>query len=282
MKPLKNWDNLKRGYTFREKTNYSANHLGLDLICPTGTPVLAPFKGRVTTVVGKEGGNTVWFYYQDVIMRMMHLSSFGKTGEVNEGDIIGAVGSTGSLSTGPHLHIDISKNNVNINIITNFLDPETYNWGDNNMKTELFGDTPTGRIFTRTWERGLSHIPNPDELKNYFGDNPVIQWVDNLDTVGFVIEDPRPLKEIIVNLKNNICKLENQPLKEVIKEVPVDRIVEKEVIRVVEKPVDKFVEKLVIVPTVPSELDKRKYAQEYIAQMFKDLLSKLSFKRKKW
>ena len=75
------------------------------------------------------------------------------------------------------------------------------------MKTDLFGDNKNGRIYTRIWERGLSHIPNPEELKKYFGDNPNIQWVNDVETVGFIIEDPRPFKSQIESQKKQISDL---------------------------------------------------------------------------
>lgn len=128
MYPLSNWSKLKRGYIFGEPTTYSKHHLGLDLIAPKGTPVFAPFDGRTTKLIGKQGGNTVWFYWDDLIMRVMHLSEFGKIGKVKEGDILGYVGSTGSLSTGNHAHLDISKNKVDIYNFANFKDPEKYEW----------------------------------------------------------------------------------------------------------------------------------------------------------
>jgi murein DD-endopeptidase MepM/ murein hydrolase activator NlpD len=58
----------------------------------------------------------------------MHLARANKgIGKANEGEIIGYVGSTG-MSTGSHLHIDISNPPHDINNINLFVDPETYNW----------------------------------------------------------------------------------------------------------------------------------------------------------
>ena len=131
MYPLKNWEKLKRGYKFKERTWYSKYHLGLDLIIPKGTPIFAPFNGRIRIMTGIQGGKTIWFYWENKIMRVLHLSKFGKRGEVKKGDIIGYVGNTGSLSKGDHAHIDISKNKVNIYDIKNFMDPEKFDWEDN-------------------------------------------------------------------------------------------------------------------------------------------------------
>ena len=50
------------GYKFREKTWYSKYHLGVDYYGKKGTPIFAPFDGRVRVMTGFEGGKTIWFY----------------------------------------------------------------------------------------------------------------------------------------------------------------------------------------------------------------------------
>lgn len=132
MYPLKDWRTLKRGYKFKEKTWYSRHHLGLDLICETGTSIHAPFDGYVEKHWGYQGGNTIYFHWDKKIMRVLHLSKFGKIGNVKGGQIIGYIGNTGILSRGSHAHIDISKNKVNIYDIDNFINPDTFNFS--NMK----------------------------------------------------------------------------------------------------------------------------------------------------
>lgn len=146
MYPLKNWVDLKKGYVFRQRTWYSRHHLGLDLICKKGTQVYAPFDGKVINLTGIQGGKTVWFYWKNKIMRVMHLSGFGLKGEVNEGDIIGYVGNTGALTTGAHAHIDISMNKVHIFNINNFIDPWTFNWF-NEKKYMFIKKVGNGKIY---------------------------------------------------------------------------------------------------------------------------------------
>ena len=85
-------------------------HTGQDIAAPTGTPALATSQGTVA-FVGVDGGygnlvrvrhaNGVETYYA-------HLSAFNvQVGDqVNKGDPLGAVGSTGN-STGPHLHLEV-------------------------------------------------------------------------------------------------------------------------------------------------------------------------------
>ena len=131
MFPLK--DRKIIGYKFGEKTWYTAHHLGVDYLAKLGTPIYAPFDGKiVNTLVGEQGGKTVWFKPEkdDCIMRFMHLSQIGcmKGDYVFEGKLIGLAGNTGSATTGAHLHLDISKNKVDIYNFSNFLDPEKYEW----------------------------------------------------------------------------------------------------------------------------------------------------------
>lgn len=123
--PLDNWLTIKRGYTFGVPTSYSDFHLGTDLIVPTGTPIYAPCDGFVTTMVGSQGGNTIHLKTPTHLIRFLHLSVFKMSGEVKEGDIIGLTGNTG-LSTGPHLHTDISKGNLVLGNKANFVDPEIF------------------------------------------------------------------------------------------------------------------------------------------------------------
>jgi murein DD-endopeptidase MepM/ murein hydrolase activator NlpD len=86
-------------------------HRGVDYAAPTGTEVLAAGSGRVQFRGVKGGfGNVVEIAHAgQVVTRYGHLSRFRK-GVVNgtkveQGDVIGYVGSTG-LATGPHLHFE--------------------------------------------------------------------------------------------------------------------------------------------------------------------------------
>ena len=126
-KPLTYWDTLKRGYTFGVKTFYSSFHLGLDIICPTGSILYAWDDLEVVkTMKGVQGGNTIWAKCDGKLIRFMHLSKMSPVGKYHEGDAIGATGNTG-LSTGPHLHVDISTNGtLDLNNRANFEDPEKY------------------------------------------------------------------------------------------------------------------------------------------------------------
>jgi murein DD-endopeptidase MepM/ murein hydrolase activator NlpD len=81
-------------------------HEGIDLIAPYGTPVVAVQPGNAVQNPNTLGGLAVivygpggdWTYYA-------HLSSYGATGSVGVGTVIGHVGSTGDTSVN-HLHFE--------------------------------------------------------------------------------------------------------------------------------------------------------------------------------
>ena len=126
MFPLKNWHNLKRGYTFGVKTFYNDFHLGLDLIVPVGPPIYAPSNGRLQYAYGKEGGNMAFFTdKQKNIIRFLHCSEVKQPRTYKKGDVIALSGNTG-MGTGPHVHIDVSKKHVDIYDTNNFINPELY------------------------------------------------------------------------------------------------------------------------------------------------------------
>lgn len=96
----------------------SRYHGGLDIAAPKGTPVMSIAAGKVVFSGRKGGyGRVVELEHADgVISRYAHLNaSEVKVGQkVARGDIIAKVGSTGR-STGPHLHLEVIKDNRRIN-----------------------------------------------------------------------------------------------------------------------------------------------------------------------
>ncbi|MBP0466997.1 peptidoglycan DD-metalloendopeptidase family protein [Roseomonas sp. PWR1] len=90
---------------------YTGMHRGIDFAAPTGTPVYAAADGVVAFagVSGGYGRLVRLRHAGNVETRYAHLSRFGRGiapgRRVRQGDVIGAVGSTG-LSTGPHLHYE--------------------------------------------------------------------------------------------------------------------------------------------------------------------------------
>ena len=141
--PLSTSYGITTGYT-----DY-ANHNGVDMAAPQGTPVYATFSGTAvyyqayTTINGvnylTSFGNHVWITSSDGIYKAVyaHLNSFegfsltipssqtqkksGSTGKitigsknVQEGDLLGYVGTTGN-STGNHLHFGLKVNGTYVN-----------------------------------------------------------------------------------------------------------------------------------------------------------------------
>ncbi len=92
-------------------------HSGLDFAVPLGTAIKAPANGIVTIVADYFfNGKTVFIDHgQGFISMYCHLSEFDvKRGDlVERGQVIGRVGATGR-ATGPHLHWNISLNNVRV------------------------------------------------------------------------------------------------------------------------------------------------------------------------
>jgi hypothetical protein len=128
IQPISN-KNLKRtasGYGWRIDPLYHIRkfHFGLDFSSPIGTEVYSTGKGKVIYASASTGG------YGNMIMidhgygyRTLfgHLSKIlVKEGQlVSRGTTIGNVGSTG-MSTGPHLHYEVIKNDKKINPINFF------------------------------------------------------------------------------------------------------------------------------------------------------------------
>ena len=85
-------------------------HAGVDWAVPTGTPVRAAAAGRVVHAGDRGGyGRTVIIDHGGSLATLYaHLSvvSVGNGQNVERGQVIGAVGSTG-FSTGPHLHFEV-------------------------------------------------------------------------------------------------------------------------------------------------------------------------------
>lgn len=100
-------------------------HTGLDIANSTGTPIKAAATGTVVYSGYKNSygkliiiahTNSIQTYYAHCSRLYVNV---GQT--VNQGDIIGAVGSTGN-STGPHLHLEVRVNGIAMN-------PQNYVYG---------------------------------------------------------------------------------------------------------------------------------------------------------
>lgn len=101
------------GYRIDPIAGVKSFHTGIDMACPTGTPILASMSGKVTTTgINRVYGNYVIIDHGNGYQTLYaHMSKIIATkGQwVSQGTRIGLVGSTG-YSTGPHLHFTVYKN----------------------------------------------------------------------------------------------------------------------------------------------------------------------------
>jgi murein DD-endopeptidase MepM/ murein hydrolase activator NlpD len=115
-------------FGFREKhpvLGYGRMHYGQDFKVPYGTKVYATGDGKVVESgfnTGGFGNYVVIDHGYGLVSIYGHLSKINvpKDANVKRGDMIGLSGSTGSLSTGPHLHYQINKYGSPVNAINFF------------------------------------------------------------------------------------------------------------------------------------------------------------------
>ncbi len=121
------WIEPVSGYTITSPFGYrkaptkgaSTYHQGIDMACPSGTPIYASRSGTVTRASYQAGGAGYYVSishgdgFASIYMHMTrYVVSAGQS--VTQGQLIGYVGSTG-ISTGPHLHFGISYGGTYVN-----------------------------------------------------------------------------------------------------------------------------------------------------------------------
>ncbi len=120
--PLR-FSRITSGYSyarFHPSLGRTTPHRAIDYGAPLGTPIMTVGDGTVTFVGWNGGyGKMVTVHHNDVYTtRYAHMTSYAKGikngTRVEQGDIIGYVGSTG-FSTGPHLHYEIKKHGTLVN-----------------------------------------------------------------------------------------------------------------------------------------------------------------------
>ena len=122
MKTPINGARLSSSYGMRKHPilGYNKMHQGTDFAAPMGTPIMASGTGKITKAGWcGGGGNCVKIKHNTTYSTVYaHMSKFArgikKGVRVNQGQIIGYVGSTG-MSTGPHLHYEVIKNGKKVN-----------------------------------------------------------------------------------------------------------------------------------------------------------------------
>ncbi|MDJ0626033.1 MAG: M23 family metallopeptidase [Candidatus Caenarcaniphilales bacterium] len=96
-------------------------HSGVDFKANSGTPIRAPFIGKVVKVINGSnsgGGRQIKLKHAEGFETVyMHLSKLKvKYGQIVQvGEIIGYVGNSGYRVTGPHLHFEIRLNGISVN-----------------------------------------------------------------------------------------------------------------------------------------------------------------------
>lgn len=118
------------------------NHTGIDIPAAKNTPIYAAKSGVVTTstrIKGSYGEYVVVSHSDGTSTLYAHMNSrnVSKGQTVNQGDVIGYVGSTGR-STGNHLHFEIRINGSRVDPLDYFQDKALYYRG--NGKTAALWD----------------------------------------------------------------------------------------------------------------------------------------------
>jgi beta-lactamase regulating signal transducer with metallopeptidase domain len=114
---------VKYGDRIHPATKKPTLHTGVDFALPLGSNVVSTGDGEVITQqYGDKEGNYVVIRHDDkFITRYYHLQKASvKVGDqVKKGQVIGLVGSSGVLSSGPHLHYEVVKDGTSV-------DPKDY------------------------------------------------------------------------------------------------------------------------------------------------------------
>ncbi len=104
------------GYRLHPISGKWAGHQGLDYPAPKGTPIRATSQGTISFIGVQNGYGKVIFIehdngYSTVYAHQSRFKNGLKKGvDIEQGQIIGYVGSTGT-SSGPHLHYELRINN---------------------------------------------------------------------------------------------------------------------------------------------------------------------------
>ena len=126
--PLRSYTRISSEYGWRKNPVSGVNklHAGTDFAAPAGTPIYAAASGYVQVAGWSSGGygNYVIIYHGKMTDGNAYSTLYGHMRSVatsagkyvNQGDLIGYVGSTGN-STGNHLHLEVWKGGSKANAV---------------------------------------------------------------------------------------------------------------------------------------------------------------------
>ncbi len=117
IKPLQGTITSVFGWRNPTVSTVSKYHTGLDIAAKTGTDIISATNGKVVLASSTGAyGNHLKIEVQGIIVIYAHCSELlVKEGdEITQGQVIAKVGSTGN-STGPHLHLEIRKDDRYVN-----------------------------------------------------------------------------------------------------------------------------------------------------------------------
>jgi len=95
------------------------DHYGIDVVAPADSPIKAVLPGTVIManwtletgyVIAIQHNNNLVSFYKHNSVLLKKVGNF-----VDTGDVIAIIGSSGELSTGPHLHFELWRNKVPVN-----------------------------------------------------------------------------------------------------------------------------------------------------------------------
>ncbi|MGB6836489.1 MAG: M23 family metallopeptidase, partial [Dehalococcoidia bacterium] len=113
--PISSPYGIARSYDGGPITSY---HTGTDFLADEGAPVMACASGTVAFVgaLHLRGNGVILDHGAGVFSAYHHLAqvSVALGQSVTAGDLVGTVGSTGLLTTGPHLHWEVIVMGVNV------------------------------------------------------------------------------------------------------------------------------------------------------------------------
>jgi len=119
------------GLRFHPVRKVMAMHRGIDLACPTGTPILAAHEGRSHGYFHYGGGNIVIVDSGNGALKTKYMhNSFLAVPErasaaipVTRGQKVARSGNTGRWTTGPHLHFEVWLRGQHVDPALYFCDP---------------------------------------------------------------------------------------------------------------------------------------------------------------